>query len=158
MKTICEYLAQEHLRCDRLFAKVESCIAQRDWRNADQHFRLFEDAMGRHIVMEESILFPAFINAVSGASAPIAMLRTEHQRLKAIFERFEDSLQRQDLRDFALHADSYVLLVRQHSMKEEEMLYPLLDRILADSRERIVDAMCASMSNRQGLPARTMHS
>lgn len=148
MKTICEYLSQEHLRCDRLFAKVEACISQRDWEGADQQFRVFEQAMASHIVMEESILFPAFMNAVSGASAPIGMLRTEHQRLKAIFELFEDALQRRDLRDFTLHADSYVLLVRQHSMKEEEMLYPLLDRILADSRGRIVDAMCAAMAAR----------
>lgn len=148
MKTICEYLAAEHQRCDRLFSKVESCIVQRDWEAAGKQFLLFEDAMGRHIVMEESILFPAFMNAVSGASAPIAMLRSEHQRLKLIFERFAESLQERNLREFALHADSYVLLVRQHSMKEEEMLYPLLDRILADSRGRIVDAMCAAMGNR----------
>ena len=148
MKTICEYLSQEHLRCDRLFAKVEAAVAARDWAAADAQFRIFEQAMSSHIVMEESILFPAFLDAVSNSSAPIGMLRTEHQRLKAIFDRFADALRQRDIREFTLHADSYVLLIHQHSMKEEEMLYPLLDRILADSRGRVVDAMCAAMSSR----------
>lgn len=148
MKTICDYLSEEHHRCDRLFAKVESCIAKQDWEQAARQFHEFENALGSHIVMEETVLFPAFVNAVSNASAPLAMLRTEHLRLKAILERFADALQRRDLRDFTLHADSYVMLVQQHSMKEEEMLYPLLDRVLAEGRERVVDAMCSSMSGR----------
>lgn len=148
MKTICEYLAEEHLRCDRLFARVETCIASRDWAKAAEQFRNFEDALGRHILMEEGILFPAFANAVSNASAPIGMLRTEHQRLKAIMERLADSIQCESVRDFTLHADSYVLLIQQHNMKEEEMLYPFLDRVLADSRGRVVDAMCAAMQQR----------
>ena len=145
MKTICDYLAAEHVRCDQLFAKVETCIGQREWETASGEFCIFEDVMARHIAMEEDILFPAFMDAVHSASAPLTMLRIEHQRLKAIFKLFYNSLQNRDLRGFTLHADSYVLLIQQHSVKEEQMLYPLLDRILAERREHILAAMSAAM-------------
>jgi len=130
MQTICEYLAYDHQRCDDLFLKVENGIAQRDWVQAESDFQDFCHAWLGHIDSEESIVFPALEKVTSNAAIPIAMLRMEHERMRGLVARLTDALGRHDPADFLKHAETLTILGQQHGLKEEEMLYPLLDRIL----------------------------
>lgn len=141
MQTICDYLMHDHKRCDELFVHVEATIAQKDWLEAELAFQRFSEAMLGHLDSEESIVFPAFENALPDAASPIAMLRMEHQRIKGIVARMEDALCRQNHGDLILHAETFTILMQQHSMKEEDMLYPLLDRILQGNTQHIVSAL-----------------
>lgn len=141
MNTICAYLTLDHKRCDNLFNRAETCIAQRNWDDATDSFRLFHDALRQHIRMEEKILLPAFIQAIPDGTAPISMLHLEHQQIRGIADRMSDAILRFNPIDFVLHAETYTLLMQQHTVKEEDMLYPLLDRILDQKRNKIISAM-----------------
>ncbi|MGE5649121.1 hemerythrin domain-containing protein [Noviherbaspirillum sp. UKPF54] len=141
MGTICDYLVHDHQRCDELFAHVETNVALKEWRRAEENFRLFSGALDRHIWMEEGILFPTFEKTIRGSGMPLGMLRVEHQRIRAIVNRICDALCRSDPVDFMLHTETFALLMQQHSVKEEDMLYPLLDRILGSHTTEIVCAM-----------------
>jgi len=141
MDTICEYLRFDHKRCDDLFYGIETSIARRSWKDAFAHFHLFHDALRQHIRMEEKVLFPAFEQVIPGSSGPVAMLRQEHQQIRVIISRLSDAINRFNAVDYALHAETYTLLMQQHTMKEEDMLYPLLDKALACKRESIIRAM-----------------
>ncbi len=148
MQTICDFLMYDHQRCDQLFVQAETSVAQREWQQAEAHFQLFLSAFTRHVKMEESILFPAFEESIRHAAGPIEMLRMEHRRITGIVERIHDALLRRELADFILHAETFTILTQQHSMKEEEMLYPLLDRILAGNTHHIVSAMRNAVEHR----------
>lgn len=142
METICDFLTGDHRRCDDLFAQVETSVTRKDWPRADGDFLRFHRLLASHIEIEERILFPAFDNALQNAAGPLAMLQVEHQRLRGLLERMQQALLRRDAVDFMLHAESYVLLNHDHGIKEEGMLYRLLDRAMAGAAGRIVAAMC----------------
>lgn len=141
MQTICNYLMHDHKRCDELFMHVETAIAQKDWPQTELAFQRFTEAMLGHLDSEESVVFPAFEKALPDAASPIPMLRMEHQRIKGIVARMEDALCRQDHCDLIMHAETFTILMQQHTMKEEDMLYPLLDRILQGNTQHIVSAL-----------------
>lgn len=141
MQTICEYLARDHKCCDDLFLKVETGIAQHDWVQAESDFQEFCHAWLGHIDSEESIVFPALEKVTVNAAIPIAMLRLEHERMRGLVARLADAVRRHDPADFLLHAETLTILAQQHGLKEEEMLYPLLDRILSGNVQHIVDAL-----------------
>lgn len=156
MQTICEYLAHDHKRCDELFLKVENSIAQHDWAQAEGDFEDFYQAWLGHIESEESIVFPALEKAINNAAVPIAMLRMEHERMRGLVARLDNALRRHDPADFLLHAETLTILVQQHGLKEDEMMFPLLDRILAGNGQHIVEALQEAIDARAvaGGPAR----
>lgn len=151
MQTICNCLAHDHKRYEALFMQAESMVAQKDWLQAEVAFQRFYDALMGHIDSEEAIVFPAFEKAIPDAAGPIAMLRMEHHRIKGIAVRMEEALCRRDLCDFALHAETYTILMQQHSLKEEDMLYPLLDRILLGNAQNIVSALHDAIASHAGI-------
>lgn len=141
MDTICAYLKHDHQRCDELFDQAETSVAQRNWKSAIENFLRYQDVLRQHIRMEEKILLPAFARTLPGSAEPIAMLRMEHKQINGIVNRMWESVQRFDAVDYVLHAETLTLLMQQHTLKEEEMLYPLLDRALACKRSMIISAM-----------------
>ncbi|OWW19502.1 hemerythrin domain-containing protein [Noviherbaspirillum denitrificans] len=141
MDTICAYLKYDHQRCDDLFDQAETSIAQRNWKSAIDCFRKYQDVLRQHIRMEEKILLPTFEQTLPGGAEPVAMLRSEHKQINGIVNRMWEAIQRFDPTDYVLHAETLTLLMQQHTMKEEEMLYPLLDRALACKRSKIISAM-----------------
>lgn len=141
MDTICDFLKHDHQRCDDLFYQTETSIAQRNWKAAIDSFRSFQDVLRLHIRMEEKILLPAFEQTLDGGADPVAMLRSEHKQINGIVNRMWDAIQRFDPAEYVLHAETLTLLMQQHTLKEEEMLYPLLDRALACKRSKIINAM-----------------
>lgn len=143
METICDYLLLDHQHCDELFARAENHVSRKNWQDGDGCFRLFHDALKQHMRMEEKILFPAFEQAIRNSEGPLSMLRMEHRQIRGMVERMSDAVVRQDHVEFLIHSETYTLLQQQHSLKEEEMLYPLLDKILflSAKRDQIVRAM-----------------
>lgn len=141
MDTICAYLKHDHQRCDDLFYQAESSVAQRNWKGAIDNFGRYQDVLRQHIRMEEKILLPTFEQTLAGGAEPVAMLRSEHKQINGIVNRMWEAIQRFDPADFVLHAETLTLLMQQHTLKEEEMLYPLLDRALACKRSKIISAM-----------------
>lgn len=141
MDTICAYLKHDHQRCDDLFYQAETSVAQRNWKGAIDNFRKYQEVLRQHLRMEEKILLPAFEQTLVGGSEPVAMLRSEHKQINGIVTRMWEAIQRFDPADYVLHAETLTLLMQQHTLKEEEMLYPLLDRVLACKRNTIINAM-----------------
>lgn len=141
MDTICNFLILDHHRCDDLFNQALAWTQQRKWEEASRIFRAFHDALRQHIRLEEKVVLPAFVQAMADGASPVAMLHLEHERIRGITDRMLEALERMDAIDFVLHAETYQLLMQQHTMKEEDMLYPLLDKILMRNRVNIISAM-----------------
>jgi hemerythrin-like domain-containing protein len=144
MTTITHYLEADHRYCDEQLAIAETCVARNGWSAARAAFLEFDRALNRHLDIEESVLFPAFEQAPGAPAGPTNMMRAEHQQIRAIADSMQEALLANDTDDFSALADFLHILMGQHNMKEESVLYPLADRFLAGTAGEVI----AGMQNR----------
>lgn len=143
MNKISAYLETDHARCDGLYLRVLTSVAERDWPQASAHLDRFVQALQRHITMEESIIFSAFEAATGSTSGPTESLRREHLQLNGILQRLGAAIAQRQLSAVADHADTFRIMLWQHSLKEDGILYPLADRVLHDQQDQLISAMTA---------------
>jgi hemerythrin-like domain-containing protein len=144
MDTISRYLSADHARCDALFAQLETSVGAGHWKQAETGAEGFHQALERHFRMEEDVLFPAFEQATKSSTGPTGVMRTEHQHIRIILSRLSDAVGQCDTNDFFGHADTLRIMMHQHNLKEESILYVMTDRVLAGRQDQIIDAMDAA--------------
>ncbi|HWR84319.1 MAG TPA: hemerythrin domain-containing protein [Candidatus Deferrimicrobium sp.] len=98
-----------------------------------------------HHAKEENVLFKAMEDAgMPKEGGPIGVMLMEHnvgrQHVKAMSEavagyRLSEKQARQL---FIEHARAYVQLLRQHILKEDNILFPMADRHLSDTQQQTV--------------------
>jgi hemerythrin-like domain-containing protein len=143
MDTFSSFLADDHRHCDLLMRRTGDCIRYALWPQARQAMAGFQHALERHLLMEERILFPAFELALGHAFSPTANMRAEHLRIRSVAQRLADSVQACDRIEFTTHAEALLLVLHQHSEKEEGMIYPMIERVLAHRRQQVLAALRA---------------
>jgi len=128
--TISSYMKTEHRECDTLFAGAEEAIALNEWKVANDRFLEFANETLRHFKKEEEELFPAFEAQTGSTEGPTMVMRYEHEQVKGLIGKMAEALENED-RDACLSlAESMMILLQQHNMKEEQMLYAMCDNIL----------------------------
>lgn len=130
MNTITVFMEGDHRRCDELFAEAEQLIAKGDWEAGAAAFNAFHEGMEQHFGMEENALFPAFEEATGSTMGPTQVMRMEHGQMRSLFARMQAALEAKDSEDYLGASDTLLILMQQHNMKEEQMLYPMSDRAL----------------------------
>lgn len=133
MTSIAEYLTFEHRECDRLLDPAEEHARRGRWDAAAQSFDAFAAAFTAHLAKEEQVLFPALEAQAGGALAPVAVMCGEHEAMEELLARIGAGLAARDVDEFTGSLDTLVLLIGQHNMKEEHVLYPMADRLLPDA-------------------------
>jgi hemerythrin-like domain-containing protein len=141
MTTIGDYLTQHHRECDELYASAEQLVSGGDWDAAGRRATRFRGSLERHFRMEEEVLFPAFEEATGMSGGPTAVMRGEHVQARDLLARMEAALEARDARAWLSAGETLHLLLQQHDMKEEGMLYPMADNALAPDAAPIVDRM-----------------
>jgi len=126
------FFEQDHRDCDARWADVEELLDTDDIEAARPAWQKFEAGMRRHIAMEEEVLFPAFESA-SGMSGggPTAVMRMEHQQMKGLLTQIADAIESGNSEQAMDVGDTLLMLVQQHNIKEEGMLYPMAENLLA---------------------------
>jgi len=136
-------MSNDHHRCDELFAAAENAVQDEDWVLAEAQHRQFLDAMQRHFDMEEVALFPAFEKASGSPMGPTTVMRHEHTQMRALFEEMTQSLVGHRVEDYLGATETLLILMQQHNAKEEQILYPMSDNLLAPSQETLLQKMQA---------------
>jgi iron-sulfur cluster repair protein YtfE (RIC family) len=140
MSTILEFLGRDHHACDNVFASAEAAVAQKSWDSARSLFGQFQAAMTRHLAMEESVLFPAFEARTGMTSGPTEVMRMEHTQMRDLLQEMAGAAANADQGRYLGLSETLNMLMQQHNLKEETMLYPMSDRVLgADSDSLIRD-------------------
>ena len=95
-------------------------------------FEEFDRRLERHIVWEESLLFPAAVSAAPHLEhGPVAVMKMEHERIR---ERKAEAIRRLrggDASGASRAVEEMLEVLRPHNMKEERILYPACDQFLA---------------------------
>jgi len=160
MKTnVTQVMSDEHQLILRMIALVETNTARmeqgkfRNWQfflDAVDFIRNYADRF--HHAKEEDVLFVALAdNGMPEKSSPIEAMHIEHEQGRAFVRALEEAAQRAlageagQLPVIAENARGYAALLRGHIDKEDQILYPLAERILpAEVRERMLAAYAAA--------------
>ncbi len=126
------FFTQDHRDCDSSWAAVEAAADGGDAAATRAAFQSFDRAMRRHLDMEEEVLFPAFEEAggMPGGCGPTFVMRQEHQQMRAVLEAIGEALEADQLDDALDQGDTLLMLIQQHNLKEENVLYPMAREVL----------------------------
>ncbi|RLA49301.1 MAG: hemerythrin domain-containing protein [Gammaproteobacteria bacterium] len=137
MTTISEFMQHSHRQCDELYAAAEEAVANQDWDTATVGWRAFTSEFNTHITeREEGLLFPA-LEAANGPPGPIAVMRGEHEQMRALVAQMNEALAARDQPRFLGLGETLMMLTQQHNMKEENILYPIMDQCIANEADNL---------------------
>ena len=143
MSTIVDFLGSDHRTCDDLFASAEGAVAQNNWDSARSLFARFQAAMAHHLAMEEEVLFPAFEARTGMSMGPTEVMRTEHAQMRGLLQEMALAVANADHDRYLGLSETLNMLMQQHNLKEENMLYPMSDKVLGGERDSLIRAMQA---------------
>ena len=111
-----------------------------DIRSLLAFLRDFAD--GVHHVKEEAIFFPALMQAgMTFQDGPLLVMSHEHARGRALTSAMSEALEHNKKEDFLMYAHRYINLLTEHIEKENQILFDIADRTLADEEdEKVADS------------------
>ncbi len=133
-----EMLTHDHQYCDRLFADTEAAVARDDFAAAATGFARFRETTERHLSVEEKLLFPKFEDKTGMRSGPTEVMRTEHQMMRELFDKMQAALERREAKQYLGLAETLLMLLQQHNVKEENMLYPMMEQALTPEKNALI--------------------
>lgn len=142
MTTLAGYMSTDHKACDEAFAIAEEAALDSNWSPAESAFSTFRQDMEHHFRMEEEVLFPALLNA-GGPAGPVQVMRMEHAQMNELIEQMAGALADQDSKEYGGLSETLLIVMQQHNLKEEQILYPIADRVLAAARETLIGQLKA---------------
>lgn len=131
MSQITSLMTDDHRHCDESFARAETAVAKGKWDEASAALTQFASELEGHFEAEESLLFPKFEAATGMTEGPTKVMRGEHAEMRSALTRMRDALANKDKDDYAGEAETLLILMQQHNMKEENILYPMCDSHLS---------------------------
>ena len=139
MQLISEFMSEDHANLDRLFEEFEQ---QRndDLDRAKLPFDEFMARLQRHIIWEEEFLFPIFEKRTGMIDAgPTAVMRMEHELIKGLLEEINVRVLQGSPEGLDELTVELLEVLGSHNQKEENILYPSLDRMVTDEdREKVL--------------------
>ncbi len=148
MPSINDYMMQDHAACDARFERAADAARSASWAALQSEAGAFLDHIARHIELEEDLLFPAFEHdAGMSSGGPTGTMRSEHQQMQPIFAQMRAAAEARDAAAYLDAAQALHELLQQHNMKEELMMYPMLDQSLgAEAAAAMVDKLRRALS------------
>ncbi len=141
MKTLLEFMQIHHGQCDQLYADGENSLLDEQMEESVGQITTFLSEMERHFLMEETVLFPTFEDISGMRQGPTQVMRMEHQQIRNLLARMSDAVTRMERDEILEVGETLLILMQQHNMKEEGILYPMVDQHLAPYREELMDRM-----------------
>jgi len=146
MTTIRSFMTDDHRRCDDLFAEAEQAIGKGNLEAAQAAFGHFRTAVLAHFASEEKTLFPSFEAKTGMSMGPTQVMRMEHEQMRALFNDATDALQAGDSEEYLGIADTLLIMMQQHNMKEENILYPMCDQHLSSELAPLLERLETELS------------
>jgi len=140
MTSIKEYLTQDHRKCDEVFANMEAA-ATKSLSEAKGLCAEFIADSERHFQMEERVMFVEFEQKTGMTEGPTAMMRHEHTQMRSLMKQMSEAIEADNKEKFFGLSETLMILMQQHNMKEEQMLYTMAQQHLNADSDRIVQMM-----------------
>ncbi len=148
MTTIAGFMTAIHRQCDEGLASAEEAVCNKDWAKARPGWSDFAAEMALHFAQEETVLFPSFEDTTGMTEGPTAVMRMEHEQMRHLFSELSKAVEAEDDSQFLGLSETLMVMIQQHNMKEEQMLYPMCDRALTDASRIISEIEAVTRDSR----------
>ena len=135
-----EFMTHDHRECDNLYAPLEEAISKEEWDRALELYQPFKEAMLRHFAMEEEVLFPKMEEFIGSGEGPTYVMRMEHNQIRSIIDSLGEAINEKNRQKALGYGETFMIMTQQHNMKEEQILYPMTERLPLD-KEATLKAM-----------------
>lgn len=139
MESISSYMEEDHDLIDGIAERAVAAAQASDWAALEREGSEFLRRLRRHIEMEEQLLFPAFEQRTGMTeSGPSVVMRMEHEQMQPILARMEQAVASRDGSAYRQASDALLQTLVPHNVKEEQMMYPMLDRAMGADAQALV--------------------
>lgn len=128
MHSIHQVMSHDHKRCDDMFVEAQRYAARKDWAVARQYTDLFIRNVLQHFNHEETVLFPTFEQTTGMQHGPTEIMREEHKTMCDLFDELRQAAAKESASHYLGVAETLFIFMQQHNMKEENVLYPMIDQ------------------------------
>lgn len=125
-------MTHDHRECDEFFENLEEFVNNGDFEKASNLFNEWKKVNLRHFEIEENYLFPETAKSMGAKIPPIMVMEMEHQQIRNCINQMEMAINQNNGKTFLGLADTCMIMIQQHNMKEEQILYPIIDRSLSN--------------------------
>lgn len=140
-RIISSYMTTDHRRCDDAFSALENSILNKHYEGIEEKFAAFREDFLNHFKMEEEVMFPSLEERTGMRGGPTQIMRMEHEQMRHLINQMESDIAQNRYDHFLGLSETFMILVQQHNIKEEQILYSMADNLLSDSEEAVLEAM-----------------
>ncbi|QKS30485.1 MAG: Iron-sulfur cluster repair protein YtfE [Accumulibacter sp.] len=151
MQTITDFMSVDHRSCDELLAAVEHALADGKWELTQAAFERFHDGMLHHFNAEESVLFPLFEQCTGIYRGPTQVMRAEHAQMRQLLGAAAAALAARNADDYSGNAETLLIMMQQHNVKEENVLYPMCDQHLTAQLPTLLQELRQELAAQRGV-------
>lgn len=126
--TVTEYMSDDHQAIDGLLVATAEAWSANDHTTARLRLADYVRRLRRHIRLEEELLFPLFEARTRVSGGPTVVLRDEHHELERIVAEAHEAAVTGN--SFPQAVATLGRVVDEHCVREERVLFPMLDRQL----------------------------
>jgi hemerythrin-like domain-containing protein len=123
-------MSKDHSKCDQIFFELETEILARNWHSIAAILEKYVVAMEKHFHIEEDLLFSSFEQITGSTNGPTSLMSFEHSQMRMLFRDIQFALKNTNEKEMLDTLETLQIMMQQHNMKEENILYPMLDRFL----------------------------
>jgi len=145
-ESVIGYMSYDHKRCDGLYAEAEAAWNEGNAELAAEKLKSFDLGMKRHLGEEENILFPAFTEATGMVGGPVQVMLMEHDQMRGVLAQMSDAVAANDMDTAIALGDTMVILMQQHNVKEEGILYPMIEQHIEGSMQEKIRTLQTYMA------------
>lgn len=142
-------LLQTHEWMDELFLLHQEALLAQDLSLALELLEKLDEGQREHIRVEEEILLPVYARAGRIPGGAPEFYINEHRKMLAILDHFKETLPRliqktpgetrRDVVELFDRGYAFKKLLEHHDQREENILYPVLDRVTGvEEREELL--------------------
>ena len=146
MTTVRTFMTDDHRRCDDLFAEAEQALGQKNLAAAKAAFEHFRTSVLAHFDSEEKTLFPTFEAKTGMTMGPTQVMRMEHEQMRGLIDEAMQALADDNVDDYLGQAETLLIMMQQHNMKEENVLYPMCDEHLRAETPELLQRLEAEIA------------
>ncbi len=139
MSVLTTAMSQDHRRCDSIFSQAETMINDGNWSEGEAAFIEFRNTTELHFSAEEEVLFPGFEQRTGQTMGPTQIMRMEHIQMRQLLEDMAKAVSARDREQYLGLSETLMMIMQQHNMKEEQMLYPMMDQVLGGEASQLLD-------------------
>ena len=146
--SIKKIMSDDHKYCDNLLVQLDDMIIKNNWSIAQRQMTIVADNILYHFDHEENVLFPWFESTTGNTNGPTTVMRNEHDQIRELLTDLEQSINDKNNQRYFGISESLNIFIQQHNIKEEGILYPMIEELADSNANQIIINMIKHQNNR----------